>query len=182
MKKTVLFLLAAMVMSMFVGCASMPEPKDENSNMLYGCARYKGLYVFGGRAKTASSEKVDGIHIIVKNFDDGMTYAAETNKDGEFYMEGVTPGHYVVKYLGTEYKYDGKKWQLRYNIPASEENAKFTVRNGVTNMGCIVINVDSDSGEDYVSWAQNLDEVKEKFANLHPNSKWSESNWSNSNE
>ncbi|MBQ1629667.1 MAG: carboxypeptidase regulatory-like domain-containing protein [Treponema sp.] len=180
MKKSVLFILMTLAVWLFAGCASLPEPKSSDSNMLYGFARYKGLYVFGGTSKSVSSEKVNNIRIIVKNLDDGMTYSTKTNADGEFAIEGVTAGNYVVKYLGTEYRYDGKKWQIRYNVPTSEEGARFTVSNGVTNMGRIIVNLDTDSGEDYVSWANDFEGVAQKFKQLHSESKWNDYTWVNS--
>ncbi|MBQ1949487.1 MAG: carboxypeptidase regulatory-like domain-containing protein [Treponema sp.] len=177
MKKIALFLFSLLAISLFAGCASMPESNGKDSTLIYGCARYNGLYVFGGKDKSMSSVKIDGIQVMVMNLDDGMTYAATTNSEGEFTIAGVTPGHYIVKYLGTEYKYDGKKWKLRYNVP-SKEKSNFTVRNGVTNIGRIVVNVDPDSGCDYVTWATDLEKVAELFKKNHPGSKWLDANWS----
>lgn len=178
MKKSALFISSLLALILLAGCASIPEPKNSESTLLYGAARYNGLYVLGGNNKSISSVKVDGIQVIVKNIDDGMTYSVVTNADGEFALEGIATGDYIIKYIGTKYKYDGKVWKLRYNIP-KDANLKFTVDGGVTNIGRIIINLDPDSGRDYLEWPKDLDKVAEMFKKLHPNSKWNAHTWTN---
>lgn len=182
MKKLLFTLFVLLAGTLFAGCASLPEPSGSDSIMIYGSARYQGLFVFGGNtSKAVSTVKIDGITVNIKNIDDGLTFSATTNKEGELFFKDVTPGTYLVKYIGTEYRYDGKTWQLRYNVPA-EVSQKFTVRSGVTNIGKIVVNLDTDSGEDYVTWAKDIEKVQNTFKTLHPNSKWNDISWSNANE
>lgn len=177
MKKTALFISSLLALILFAGCASIPEPKNSEATLLYGAARYNGLYVVGGNNRAISTVKIDGIQLIVKNVDDGMSYCFKTNANGEFAVEGLSAGNYIVKYIGTKYRCDGKVWNLRYNVPV-KDSLKFTVNGGVTNLGRIVVNLDPDVGRDYVEWARDLDKVAEMFRKLHPKSKWIEADWS----
>lgn len=178
MKKSFIFILGVSLFALlFTSCASIPEPSEKTTTMLYGTIDYYGSRQYAGSSTPDITNKKGGIKLTLKNLNTGRTYNLVSSNKGEFKKFNLPLGYYAIKEVGGEYSYDGRNWWFKFNPPVTNPSARFSVRQGVTNIGHIRIDVDYSGNKSQISWGNDFSGVKEQFEEKYIESTWNDQPW-----
>lgn len=168
---------------LFASCASVPEPSEKNSNLLYGNVSFNFSCIPNNYGIPESSTKLNGIDVKFKNIKTGKTLTVTTNNKGEFFKANVARGTYILKSLNAKVDYGGG-YAVDYGVDFKkmrESDFYFvSVDNVVINLGKIDLDIsitDINYYNAYVRWNKDFDETYYKFCDEHPTSNWISKQW-----
>lgn len=181
MKKVIYTILMALATSLLMaGCASIPEPTEKYTTLVYGMGEYNGSYEFAGTESAETVTKYSGIKIVLRNAKTRNKYTFISNSRGEFLKAGLPEGTYQLIEVSTEYTYDDATWKTSiapYNISGEE----FTLSQGVLNLGKIYITVDFTNGNGSLNLVRDYNLVRNSFEQKYPDSQWNYQHWTTMN-
>lgn len=172
MKKIFITMVAALAASIFfASCASIPEPSEKNTVLVYGTAEYLGMY------QNDVTKRKTGIKLVLKNLDNNRSYTVESNSKGEFTKFNIPTGYYSIKEISSDFIYDDRNFTTKCEPKKTDAAARFAVKTGVTNIGHVKINVNFSDGVGYTSWGGDFNDVKNFFYSNYPESEWNFQEW-----
>jgi len=159
-----------------IGCATLPEPKSENDNLVIGIIVHTGEGYANYSGATVNGTHFSGIELVVKNTSTNEEYKMFTKKNGLFYSTELPEGSYRLEQFYLKVTV-GNAWADMYSTPSN--NLIFTVTaGGVTNLG--MINWDGKSrGSTNYDYGKLYDVVEDEFRTQYPKSEWLNRSFSN---
>lgn len=171
------FLLGLLNCILFVGCASLPNPSDKVTTLVYGniiCS-----FDNESNEKSAGNEEYDNSDttVALQEVITKKAYIFDCNKAGEFYRTDIPEGYYrlvTVRKDNDDEIYEG-------TFIRAPDNYAFYIHDGyVNNLGqinFIIYRLDANHYDWGMKFGYGFDEAKSLFWKAHPDSLWCLEEW-----
>ncbi len=177
-----LTMLVAMTF-LFAGCASVPEPSDKNTSLLYGNVEFNFTCVPNNYGIPLSSTEKAGITVWFQNIKTKKIIKLTTNAKGEILRSNVPEGTYIIHSLSKTINY-GAGYKAEYIAKFDQHKTTnfhfIPVDDSVVNLGLISLDISiTDIGyyNWFVNWDYEFERVKANFLYLHRESGWLDKEW-----
>lgn len=171
------FVFPLLIAFSFSGCASIPEPSEKKSTLVYAIADYYGTYQYAGNPIPETVNKKSGIKLVIRNPNTKRSYTAVSSQKGEIIMTNVPAGYYMIKEISAEYTYDERNWWTKITPDSNNLSTRFYVKDGVTNLGHIRLYSNYSGGSGSAYWGESFEKARNVFSENHSDSSWNFEDW-----